>query len=556
VESVAWIAEQKNTLSTVFYLGAALAYLRFDAQRRTSQYLAASGLFVLALLSKTATATLPAALLVVIWWQRSRLGWKRDVLPLLPWFAIAALAGFVTVVVEQRLTAGFQAAFALTAIERGLLAGRIIWFYLLKVVWPAHLTFFYDRWTVDAEVWWQYLFPLTVVAVAASLWLATRLTRGSMARTAAASLAAFLLFGGTLFPVLGFFDVEWFVFSFVADHLQYLANLGVVVALSAGLTRAAGQVPHLPRQLTPALAAILVAVLGVLTWRHSARFADSVTLYGHAVALNPDSALTHNHYGVALARIPGREPEAIAQFGAALRINPDAAEVHENLGATLMRIPGRLAEAIPHLEMALQLKPGLTTVHAKLGMALSQVPDRRPDAIAHLRAALRHEPRNPNLHDYLANALAQTADGLPEAIAEYGTALRLKPDYAGAHFDLGKALARTPGRERDAITEYEKALSLDPRLAEAHFNLGNALLKSPGRRSEAIAHFEAALRLRPEFTEAHTNLGTALAGIPGRLPDAIGHFEAALRITPDFAPALNNLRNARQLLGELSDPPR
>lgn len=142
VESVAWIAEQKNTLSTVFYLGSALAYLRFDRGRAPGRYALAFGLFVLALLSKTSTATLPAALLVVLWWQRGRLAWKGDVLPLVPWLVVACAAGLVTESVEGRLIGGLGGTFSLTGLDRCLLAGRIIWFYLAKLAWPADLTFF------------------------------------------------------------------------------------------------------------------------------------------------------------------------------------------------------------------------------------------------------------------------------------------------------------------------------------------------------------------------------------------------------------------------------
>src|ERR1017187_831301 len=137
VEAVAWISEQKSVLSGVFYLAAALAYLHFDHSRRPSRYLAALGLFVLALLSKTVTATLPAALLVVFWWQRGRLEWKRDVRPLLPWFVLGVSAGLFTAWVEKTVIGANGADFALTPVGRGLLAGRAIWFYAAKLVWPA-----------------------------------------------------------------------------------------------------------------------------------------------------------------------------------------------------------------------------------------------------------------------------------------------------------------------------------------------------------------------------------------------------------------------------------
>ena len=160
VESVAWIAEQKNTLSAVFYLGAATAYLRFDRTRRIAWYLAALGLFALALLSKTVTGTLPGALLVVFWWQRGRLSWQRDVLPLLPFFLLGAGMGMTTAWWELEFNKCVGPEFEFTPVERILIAGRAVWFHLAKLFWPVNLTFIYPRWQVDAGAWWQYLFPV------------------------------------------------------------------------------------------------------------------------------------------------------------------------------------------------------------------------------------------------------------------------------------------------------------------------------------------------------------------------------------------------------------
>ncbi len=223
VESVAWISEQKNTLSGVFCLASLLIYLHFDEDRQKSKYLLATGLFVLALLSKTVTATLPAVLLVIFWWRRGRLEWKRDVLPLLPWFALGICAGLFTSRVERTFGGASGTDFLLTPAQRLLIAGRAICFYAGKLFWPANLTFFYPQWKIDAAVWWQWLFPAGVLALGLGLVLASRRYRGP--------LAGFLIFAGTLFPVLGFLNVYPFRYSYVADHFQYLACLGIIVPL-------------------------------------------------------------------------------------------------------------------------------------------------------------------------------------------------------------------------------------------------------------------------------------------------------------------------------------
>jgi tetratricopeptide (TPR) repeat protein len=574
VESVAWISEQKNTLSTVFCLGSALVYLRFDQERRPSRYFLALGLFVLALLTKTVSATLPAALLVVFWWQRGRLHWTRDMRPLLPWFGLGATAGLLTSWVERTFIGAQGADFSLTVLERCLLAGRVIWFYLGKLVWPADLIFIYPRWVIDAAVWWQYLFPLGVVALVAGLGMVARRQRGL--------LAGFLIFAGTLFPAVGFINVYPFIFSYVADHFQYQASLGIIVPVAAALTLAAGRLPSAVRWLTPVGGGVLLATLGALTWRQCDIYRDAGTLYRATLARNPACWMAHTNLGDLLSRIPGRLPEAIAHFEAALRINsrdvnahnnlghafaetpgrlpaaiaeyeaalridPRFAPAHNNLGIVLEKIPGRLPEAIGHLEAAVRLAPDAAEMRDNLGVALLKIPERAPEATAQFEAAVRLNPGSADMQNNLGVALAKIPGRLPEATAHLEAAVRLNPRSAEMHSNLGVALAQTPGRLPEAIAQFEAAVRVDLRSAEAHNNLGAALCRIPERAPEAIAQFEAATRLKPDFAEAHNNLGDALVKIPGRLPEAIAEYETTLRLSPDSAEVHSQLGKA--LLG-------
>ena len=541
VESVAWIAEQKNTLSTFLALGAVLAYLRFDDERHKPHFWLALGLFALALLSKTAVVTLPFAMLVVVWWRRSRLEWRRDVQPMLLWSVLGGAVGLITLTVENRLLADIHADFTLTPVQRVLVAGRAFWFYLVKLAWPANLTFFYPRWAVDPAEGWQYLYPLAAALLGAMLLV--------LARRRLGPLAAFLCFAAMLAPVLGFLKVEWFVFSYVADHLQYLASLCLIIPLAAALAEGADRAPTFWRRLAPAAACALLAALGALTWSQCGRYRDPVTFYRFAVEFNPGSAVAHNHLGAALAVLPGRMPEAVEQFEIGLRLNPTFAEIHENLGTALMADPARHEEAVEHFETARRLRPDRITAHVKLAFALSGVPGRLPEAIAEYQAAVQIDPKDPSLHDALGLALMQDPRRFAEAQAEFERALRINPDLADAHYHLGNLLIQDPARTAEALGHFAEALRLRPDFADAHNNLGLALLNIPGRLPEAIAHFEAALRARPDFAQAENNLGTALA-TAGRISDAAVHFEAALRLDPGLAQARDNLSQARQLLAQ------
>jgi len=539
VESVAWISEQKSTLSGVFYLASLLTYLHFylqpDQDRRKSEYLLATGLFVLALLSKTVTATLPAVLLVIFWWRRGRLEWKRDVLPLLPWFALGISAGLFTSWVERTLIGARGADFLLTPAQRVLIAGRAICFYAGKLLWPTNLTFFYPHWKIEPGVWWQWMFPAGVLAFGIGLVFVARRYRGP--------LASFLIFCGTLFPVLGFLNIYPFRFSYVADHFQYLASLGIIVPVTSMLLPAIERISS-RRAVTIACCFVLILFLGVLTWRQCRMYRDSETLYRESLARNPGSWLAHYNLGVLFAEMPGRLPDAIAEYQAALRIKPDYAEAHVNLGNTLSQTPGREPDAIAEYQAALRINPDYAEAHNDLGIALSFSPGRLQDAIAEYQEALQIDPDYAEAHLNLGNILSQIPGRQPEAIAEYQAALRINPNDAAAHFNLGNLLARTPGRLQDAIAEYQAALRIAPEYAKAHYNLGIVLAVIPGRLADAVAELQAALRINPDYAEAHNQLGIVLAETPGRLADAIAEFQAALRINPDYAEAHVNLGDA------------
>jgi tetratricopeptide (TPR) repeat protein len=336
-----------------------------------------------------------------------------------------------------------------------------------------------------------------LVAVAVAL--------GWLARTNRGPLAGFLIFAGTLFPVLGFFNVYPFRYSYVADHFQYLAILGILVPAAWGLTVLAQRVSPV-RLGALTLPALLLIPLGFATSRQSATYRDYETLFRATLAGNPGSAFVHSNLGVILMS-SGREPEAASEFGEAVHLAPDSADYHVNLGLALAQMPNRMTDAIAEYQTALRLDPHFSSAHLNLGLALTAMPGHLEDAIAEYR----------------------------KAIAEYQTEVRGEPNQWQAHFNLGLAYGQIAGRESDAIAEYQTAIRMKPDSAVAYFHLGNTLHKM-GRLADAIEQYQASLRIDPGVPEVHYELAYALAQMPGKLPEAIEECRQMLLLKPDDGP--------------------
>ena len=459
VESVAWMSELKNTLSGALYLGAALVYLRFDRIRNWKFYYVALGLFLLGLLAKTDIATLPAALLVVFWWQRAKLFWKQDVWPLIPFFGLAMGAGLFTAWMEWTVVGARGSEFSFSIIDRFLIAGRAIWFYLGELVWPVDLTFNYPRWNIDQTLGWQYLFPAAALLFLTALWLLSRRNRGP--------LAAMLFFVGTLFPALGFINAYPFRYSFVADHFQYLASIGPILLAAAAIDQLFRSLKNRQPFLKPLFCGTLLLVLGALTWCQCGMYSDSETLWRVTIARNPTSWLAHNSLGL-LLKHQGRTKEAIEQYHQALQIKPDSWEVLNNLGNTFYD-KGQFDEAVDYYLRALDKWPDYQVAKKNLGNALLLEGQSEP-AMAHYQAAIKLEPNNVMFLNNLAWRLATSPQARlrngPEAVQLAEQACQLtgyqQPQFVGT---LAAAYAEA-GRFEEAVTTSESAYNLAQSLGQ------------------------------------------------------------------------------------------
>ncbi len=441
VESVAWIAQRKNLVAMLFFLLSVLWFLRsrwyevgrvvpnppglapkndgaqggLGTSRPASDafYWLSLAAFALAMLGKGSVAPLPVVLLGLIAWRRPlTLGdaWRAA-----PFFVVAGVLAAVNVWFQ---THGSGVVIRpVSGLDRLLGAAGIVWFYLWKAVVPTRLLFIYPQWQISAHAlgWWLPL--LAAAALTTILWRKSR-----------PAFYAWGYFCVMLVPVLGFTDTAFMEYTPVANHYAHLALIGVVGLAATGWARW----ERTQRASAFAAAAIVIAILGGLTFRQNQIYQNVETLYRTTLEDNPGSWVAHGNLGGLLAG-SGRLPEAIPHFTEALRLRPDYPQARVGLGSALASL-GRLDEARAQFEEALRLRPDFADAHYNLGLILR--------ATGHI----------------------------PEAAAQFTEALRLKPSFPEAHNNLGVILGEA-GRKAEAIAHFEAALELNPDYAEARTNL-------------------------------------------------------------------------------------
>ncbi len=534
VASVAWIAERKNTLAMFFFLWTLLCYLKFDDTKLYRWYWISIGAFALALLSKTAAAPLPLVLIGIGWWRHGRVGWK-DIFQSMAFFALAGLLALITIWFQYHNAISHDIVRTDGFWSRLAIAGRAVWFYFYKAVFPVDLLPAYPRWHTGAMSLFSFV-PALLLAVAFFLFWRYRATWGKVPLFGLGYSVVMLL------PVLGFLNIYFFRYSLVADHYQYFAIIGIITLAAAGITIT---LDHFGKSQIFFCGALLL-LLGVLTWRQVKIYHNAETLWEATLAGNPDCAVAHEGLGFILLQ-NGKASESIPHFRQALQTLPDYAQAYYNLGNALMQ-EGDTDEAISNYQEALQINPHYVVAHNNLGSALLQKGD-LDDAISHFQAALQIKPDDAEAYNNLGNALLQQGR-VDEAIINFQKALQIDPDNVDARNNLGNALLRE-GNVDEAIAHFQKALQINPDDAEAFYNLGSVLLQK-GNVDEAITNFQRALQINPDYAEAYDNLGAALLQ-KGAVDDAIINFQKALQIKAADPGTYDNLGSALLEKGSVDD---
>ena len=570
VESVAWVAERKDVLSTFFVLLALMAYARYAQRAEISNqssrvtaprrgprptdhrllfYLLSLCFFALGLMSKPMIVMLPVVLLLVDYWPLRRMqnaeasdtehGTRntqhairitfhvsrsrvfRLVLEKLPFLVLAVLTGLITLHAAQG-AGSLPSAARYPMTDRLANATLSYARYLCQVFSPGQLAVYYP---------FPDTFSVWSVAGAALLLVGISVAALGLAGRWPYLMVGWLWYLVTLRPVIGLIPLAEHSH---ADRYTYVPLIGVFLGVSWG----AGELVSRGRGSALGCAGAVVGAVMLLCLVRARQqvgfWKDSETLFRHALAATKDNWLAHINLGEAL-REKGDIDGAIRQYEAAVRLAPSFPDARVNLGVALAK-KGQIEEAICQYQDALRLNPGHANAHYNLGNALGKK-GQSEEAIREYQEAIRVKPDHAEAHDNLGIALAKRGQ-TDEAIRHYQEALRLKPYLADAHNGLGAALDKK-GQIDEAIRHLQEALRLKPDDADAHYNLGVAFYQQ-GRTAEAIRQFQEVLRLNPSHAEAHNNLGTAL-GLKGEVEQAIRHFQEALRLAPDYADARRNL---------------
>ncbi len=602
VESVAWVAERKDVLSTFFWLLTMLAYwkyasgLKFRGSRSGVYYCLSLLCFALGLMSKPMLVTLPFVLLLLDYWPLRRIyegakpvsasvgsatgepetgrsagisavSWQRVLLEKVPFLLLAAASSVVTFLV-QKASGAVASLHALPFGERSANALISYCRYLGKMVWPVNLAIYYPihpAWAV-----WEWAGAGLLLVAISVLAIASWRRRPYLA-------VGWFWYLGTLVPVIGLVQVGS---QSMADRYTYMPFVGIFIIFVWGVADLLGRGKL--RTLNPAWALIVPLLAGCLavTWTQIKYWQDSLTLFRHAVAVTTNNALAHVNLGTALDK-EGNVEEAKAEFFTALNIQPDSAGTLTGLGelyvhqgdttnaivyfdaavrkqpsygdahydlANLLVKRGRLAEAAEHYVRALQYKPDAPDAQNNFGAVLLRL-DHPAEAIEHFNAAIQLKPKFPEAQEQLGAAYAKL--GKPDlAKAHYEEAVRLDPDFAHARLKLG-LMEAGQGQMDQAIAQFLATIKLEPSNAVAYFNLG-AAYQANNQLDRAFDEFSEAARIDPLDADTQGRLAGVLAR-QHKFDEAIKHYSQALRLQPEDAKLHGQLAAVLATQGDFRD---
>ena len=518
VESVAWITERKNVLSTLFGLLTMNAYLGYVRRPSWKRYLLVTIFLSLGLMAKQMLVTLPCLLLLLDYWPLARLGetWEefrkhvpRLILEKLPLMIPVVGASVLTVIAAQSID-GISSLPVGSRLANAILSYAL---YLKKMVWPIDLAVFYPYRGGSLGLGSVGLAALILIAISWGVW---RLRKSGYL------VVGWLWYLGTLFPVSGVIQVGG---QAMADRHAYVPLIGVFIMLVWGAEEVAHHL-QLGKRWQLGAGVCAVTILAVLTQFYLSYWENTRTLFEHTLNVTSHNYIAHNALGLELKQ-QGDSVAAMAHFQQALEIDPQYAKAYNNLGMVLAE-QGQLVKAINHFSEALRLNPRLLDAHNNLGMVYSSQ-GKFPDAIRHFSAVLNIDPNYVRAHANMGLLMA-AQNNFYEAIVWYQRALDISPRLFGTHNNLGLALMET-GQLDQAAIHFDRAITLNPNSAIVYIN--SALVKMrTGQMDDAEKNLTKAIEIKPDISEAYYYLGN-IKTHQGEVQAARDYYQKVLDYDPD-----------------------
>ena len=461
VESVAWISELKNVLSGLFYLLAVLAYLKFNPlnSNKTASnaqwfYRLSVFFFICALLSKTVTATLPVLIVLLIWWKKNKMELAQDVLPLVPFVCLGIAAGLFTAWIEKYHGNALGAEWSLSAMDRILIAGRAFWFYVSKIIWPQNLSFFYPRWQINSNELFGYLFPFTALGIMVVLLMGRK-------KWGRGVCFASLFFVITLFPALGFFDIETMKYSFVADHYQYLASLGIIALIPGCVDGIFRKFKLENKKLKYIFWGTILSILVFISFQQGQIYRNKIVLFSDVISKNPLSWAAYNYRGFAYLE-NGQYELAYHDFETTLKIKNDFGPAYTNRGIANMHL-GKNKSALDDFQKAISINSEDDTAYYYVGSLHSNQGEYEA-AIKNYTQGLEINSMIVNPHNtlllYIARAKVYAKiKRFDLAVDDFNKAIQTNPYDAQGFLGRGYVYQKT-GNYEAALKDMLKAQSL------------------------------------------------------------------------------------------------
>jgi protein O-mannosyl-transferase len=479
VESAAWITERKNTLSLFFYLAALWAYLKgldsnsdliADSQRlpedsdslspgycRASCYFGSLVLFIAALLSKTVACSLPVGILLILYYRNGKIT-RRQWVGMIPFFVIGAGLAYVTAHLEATQVGANGPEWNLSLVQRGLIAGHALWFYAWQLFWPTKLAFIYPKWQIDTHSILQWIYPIGFLIVLGLSWFYRR-------RIGRGAFVGIVFYAAAIFPALGFINVYPMRYSYVADHFQYLAGIGLIVLFVASMERYAEVMD--PKDDLSAMQKWVWHVVSVdipfvlplmlLTYTQALAYQSKATLWNDTLIKNPNSWMAHLNMGHAYVE-QGDGRSALREYREAEKLAPDVPDPHYNVGYRL-DVNGDYPGALAEFAQAVKIDPKFSLAYYGQGNVLRKT-GQLPAAVQAYKQAVTVEPTYADAW-YNMGFTQEMLHDSESAKSSYAQALQIKPDYPGARENLARIFVQQ-GNMNAAIEQYELAITANP----------------------------------------------------------------------------------------------